>query len=125
MWDAPRPGRRGPFRTKHAPRRRGPGEFRGDLPAARRSAAVPTEAQGEVTRLLDEVAAGNPEARNALFAQVYEQLHKMAHDRMSGERRGHSLGTTGLVHEVYLHLMKAQHHSAFTKGRAYFFAAAA
>jgi RNA polymerase sigma factor (TIGR02999 family) len=83
---------------------------------------VPTDAQGEVTRLLREVAAGNEEAKNALFAQVYDQLREMAHSWMTDERPDHALGTTGLVHEVYLHLMKGQ--KVFTKDRAYFFGAA-
>jgi RNA polymerase sigma factor (TIGR02999 family) len=84
---------------------------------------VPTEVRGEVTRLIDAIAAGNQEARKQLFAQVYEELRAMAHGRIRAERPDHSWGATALVHEVYLHLMKGQH--VFTRGRAYFFAAAA
>ena len=83
---------------------------------------MPTEGQGEVTRLLDEVAAGNEEAKNALIEHVYEELRRRAHTRMKGERPDHSWGTTGLVHEVYLHLITCG--NAFTKNRPYFFGAA-
>jgi RNA polymerase sigma factor (TIGR02999 family) len=76
-----------------------------------------------VTRLLEEVAAGNEEARNALFAHVYEELRQKAYARMSRERPDHTLGATGLVHAVYIQLMKGQH--VFARGRTYFFGAAA
>jgi RNA polymerase sigma factor (TIGR02999 family) len=84
---------------------------------------VPAEAQGEVTRFLEEAAAGNQEAKNALIEHVYQQLYNMAHARMRRERCEHTLGTTGLVHEVYVQLMNDQ--QVFTKNRAYFFGAAA
>jgi RNA polymerase sigma factor (TIGR02999 family) len=104
-------------------RRRDPAEFRGNPSSDRRSATVATEARGEVTRLLEEVASGNKEAKNELFAQVYEEPRQMAHRRMAHERAGYTLGATELVHEVYFRLMKGQH--VFTKNRAYFFGAAA
>jgi RNA polymerase sigma factor (TIGR02999 family) len=84
---------------------------------------VPTEARGEVTRLLEEVAAGNKAAKQELFALVYEELRANARSKMGKERRDHSWGPTELVHEVYFQLMKGQH--LFTKDRAYFFGAAA
>ena len=84
---------------------------------------MPTEAQGEVTRLLEEVAAGNNAAKQELFALVYEELRAKARAKMGKERRDHSWGPTELVHEVYLQLMKGQR--VFTKNRAYFFGAAA
>jgi RNA polymerase sigma factor (TIGR02999 family) len=84
---------------------------------------VPTAVQGEVTRLLVEVAAGNEEAKNALFAHVYEELRKKAHARMKRVSPAHTWGATELVHEVYFRLMNGQ--QVFTKNRAYFFGAAA
>lgn len=84
---------------------------------------MPTEAQGEVTRLLEEVAAGNKAAKQELFALVYEELRANARAKMAKEPRDHSWGPTELVHEVYIQLMKGQ--GVFTKNRAYFFAAAA
>jgi RNA polymerase sigma factor (TIGR02999 family) len=86
---------------------------------------MPIEAPGEVVRLLEEIAAGNgnEEADRALFELVYDELKKMAHRRMKYERPGHSLGTTGLVHEVYRRLVRCP--GVFSQNRGYFFGAAA
>jgi RNA polymerase sigma factor (TIGR02999 family) len=84
---------------------------------------VPTADDGQVTRLLKEVVAGNEEAKNALIGHVYYQLHNMARGRMERQRPDHTWGATELVHEVYFQLMNGQH--VFTKNRAYFFGAAA
>jgi RNA polymerase sigma factor (TIGR02999 family) len=75
----------------------------------------------EVTRILGEIAAGNEGAKNELFECVYDELHAMANRHMKQERDGHTLGTTGLVHEVYLRLQGP----VPNKNRAYFFGAAA
>jgi RNA polymerase sigma factor (TIGR02999 family) len=69
------------------------------------------------------VAAGNEEAKRALFARVYEDLKKTAHGRMRRERPDHSWGPTVLVHEVYVRLLKDRR--VFSKNRAYFFGAVA
>jgi RNA polymerase sigma factor (TIGR02999 family) len=92
---------------------------------------MPVEARGEVTILLKEIATANDDgdikrasdAKQALFDHVHDELKKMAHGRMKRERPDHSWGATGLVHEVYLQLMKGEH--VFTKNRRYFFGAAA
>ena len=75
----------------------------------------------EVTRLLGQIAEGNPEAKNKLFECVYEELHGMAERQMRQEGPGHSLGATGLVHEAFLRVQG----EAVQKNRRYFFAAAA
>lgn len=62
-------------------------------------------AAGEVTRLLAQASGGNVEALNRLFPLVYEELRRIAHRRMRGERAGHTLNTTALVHETYLKLI--------------------
>jgi len=41
-----------------------------------------------------------------LLPLVYEELHRIAHRHMKGERQGHTLNTTALVHEAYLKLVK-------------------
>ena len=41
-----------------------------------------------------------------LFATVYAELRRVAHRHLDGERTGHTLGTTGLVHEAYLELAR-------------------
>jgi RNA polymerase sigma factor (TIGR02999 family) len=84
---------------------------------------VPTEAQGEVTRLLAEVAAGNEKAKRELFAHVYGELRQMAHRRIEHERAGHTWGSADLVHEAYLRLVKSE--LVCSKNRTYFFSAAA
>jgi RNA polymerase sigma factor (TIGR02999 family) len=40
-----------------------------------------------------------------LFPLVYDELRRIAHSHMAGERPDHTLGTTGLVHETYFKLV--------------------
>lgn len=79
------------------------------------------ESPDELSRLLGKVADGNEGAKNALYERVYDQLYVMANRQMKHERPGHSLGATGLVHEVFLRLQG----DALRANRAYFFGAAA
>jgi hypothetical protein len=58
-----------------------------------------------------------------LFAAVYEALRRIAHRQLEGEATGHTLGTTGLVHEAYLELARRDH--IRWPGRANVLAAAA
>jgi RNA polymerase sigma factor (TIGR02999 family) len=55
------------------------------------------------------------------FQEVYAELRSIAHARMRGERKGHTLQSTELVHEAYLRL----HQGKNWESRAHFFAAAA
>ena len=57
-----------------------------------------------------------------VFAAVYEELKRVAHRHLRGERTGHTLGTTALVHEAYIELAKLEHVS--WPGRPYMLAAA-
>lgn len=57
-----------------------------------------------------------------LFEAVYAELRRVAHRHLGGERVGHTLGTTGLVHEAYLELARLEHIQ--WPGRAYVLAAA-
>jgi RNA polymerase sigma factor (TIGR02999 family) len=57
-----------------------------------------------------------------LFETVYAELRRVAHRHLGGERVGHTLGTTGLVHEAYLELARLEHIQ--WPGRAYVLAAA-
>ena len=61
--------------------------------------------RGEVTRLLAAMGAGIEGADEALLARVYDELHALAGRYMAGERQGHTLQTTALVHEAYLRLL--------------------
>lgn len=56
-----------------------------------------------VTRLLDALNRGEPEAMDELFALVYDELRRLAHVVRSGGP-GETLNTTALVHEAYLKL---------------------
>ena len=58
-----------------------------------------------ITDLLLRLGRGDGEAMDRLYPLVYEQIRRIAHRRMRAERPGHTLGTTGLVHETYLRLV--------------------
>ncbi|MEM8488603.1 MAG: ECF-type sigma factor [Bacteroidota bacterium] len=66
--------------------------------------------QGEITRLIEEMRGGDESARQRLWEAVYQELQQIARYRMRGEREGHTLSTTGLVHEAYFKLMGPQTH---------------
>jgi RNA polymerase sigma-70 factor (ECF subfamily) len=59
---------------------------------------------GEVTRLLGELRAGNRAAESRLLEVVYPDLRKIAARYLKGERSGHTLQPTALVNEAYLQL---------------------
>ena len=58
----------------------------------------------QITDLLLQIRGGSPDAMDRLFHSVYGELRRIAGRQLRGERPGHSLGTTGLVHETYLKL---------------------
>jgi len=58
-----------------------------------------------ITKLLQEHTAGNHAVIDKLIPMVYEQMKQMAHNRLRGERSGHTLNTSALVHEAYLQLI--------------------
>ena len=51
---------------------------------------------------------GDPEAMDRVLPVVYGELRQLARARLRGERAGHTLGTTGLVHEAYLRLVDVE-----------------
>jgi RNA polymerase sigma-70 factor (ECF subfamily) len=62
--------------------------------------------EGEnVTTLLRAWGEGDPSAEEKLWALVYAELHRMAAYYLNGERCGHAMQTTELVHEAYLRLV--------------------
>ena len=81
------------------------------------------EPAGEVTRLIQAASASDRAAADQLLTLVYDQLRKIAQQRMSEERADHTLQATALVHEAYLRLIGDQ--PLPWQGRAHFFAAAA
>jgi RNA polymerase sigma factor (TIGR02999 family) len=78
----------------------------------------------EVTRILSAVEHGDPHAAEQLLPLVYEELRKLAAERIANERPGQTFQATELVHEAYLRLVdieKVKHWNS----RGHFFAAAA
>ena len=62
---------------------------------------------GQLTDLLGRMQGGDAEAREALFAAAYVELHALAHARLRRGGRNTLLDTTGLVHESYLRFVRA------------------
>ena len=76
-----------------------------------------------ITALIRAWTDGDQTALERLTPLVYEELRRTARRYMRNERLGHTLQTTALVHEAYLHLMGGK--DAGWHDRAHFFAAAA
>lgn len=77
----------------------------------------------EVTRSLDRVQQGEAQAAEELLPLVYEELRKLAAQKMVHEAPGHTLQPTALVHEAWLKLVGDGHQRWNSRG--HFFAAAA
>ena len=79
----------------------------------------------EVTRILTAIDQGDAHAVSRLLPLVYDELHRLAAQKLANEKPGQTLQATALVHEAYLRLVgdRAQPH-LFT-GACHFFAAAA
>src|SRR5437763_12661652 len=78
----------------------------------------------EVTRVLSALSQGDPQAAEQLLPLVYQELRKLAAQKLAQEKPGQTLQATALVHEAYLKLVdveRAQHWNS----RAHFFGAAA
>src|ERR1700675_2664527 len=78
----------------------------------------------EVTRILSAVEQGDPHAAEQLLPLVYEELRKLAAQRLAQEKPGQTLQATALVHEAYLRLVDAEKAQQWDS-RGHFFAAAA
>ena len=78
----------------------------------------------DVTHLLSAIEQGDPRAAEQLLPLVYDELRKLAAQKMAREKPGQTLQPTALVHEAYIRLVdveKPQHWDS----RGHFFAAAA
>jgi RNA polymerase sigma factor (TIGR02999 family) len=78
----------------------------------------------DATRILSAIDQGDPAAAEELLPLVYEELRKLAAQRLARERPGQTLQATALVHEAYLSLVGPSGAGRFA-GRGHFFAAAA
>jgi RNA polymerase sigma factor (TIGR02999 family) len=78
----------------------------------------------EVTRILSAMDQGDPHAASQLLPLVYDELRRLAAQKLAQEKPGHTLQPTALVHEAYLRLVgKDASHPWDSRG--HFFAAAA
>src|SRR6478735_5652831 len=78
----------------------------------------------DVTSILSAIEQGDPHAAEQLLPLVYDELRKLAAQRLAQEKTGQTLQATALVHDAYIRLVdveKAQHWNS----RGHFFAAAA
>jgi RNA polymerase sigma-70 factor, ECF subfamily len=77
----------------------------------------------QVTGLLRQWRDGDESALDQLMPLIHDALHRLAHQHVNRERRGHTLQTTALVNEAYLRLVEQR--GADWESRAHFFAASA
>jgi RNA polymerase sigma factor (TIGR02999 family) len=78
----------------------------------------------EVTRVLSAIQEGDPHAANQLLPLVYEELRRLAAQKLAQEKPGQTLEATALVHEAYLRLVDVEKAQKWNS-RGHFFAAAA
>lgn len=79
--------------------------------------------EGDITRLLKDWRSGDSAAFERLFPLLYPTLKRLAGRELRGERAGHTLQTTALVHEAFLELSGQK--EAHFENRAHFLAVAA
>jgi len=78
--------------------------------------------RSEVTRLLNAWRDGKGDALQELIPLVYQELRRLAHHHMRGERPGHTLQTTAVIHEAFLKLIDQS--AVNWENRAHFFGVA-
>jgi len=80
----------------------------------------------DVTRILSAIEQGDPRAAEQLLPLVYDELRKLAAQKMAQEKPGQTLQATALVHEAYLRLVgNSKSSPPHWDNRGHFFAAAA
>jgi RNA polymerase sigma factor (TIGR02999 family) len=79
---------------------------------------------GDVTMILSAIEQGDPRAAEQLLPLVYDELRKLAAQRLAQERPGQTLQATALVHEAFLRLVDTDKVQEWNS-RGHFFAAAA
>jgi RNA polymerase sigma factor (TIGR02999 family) len=78
----------------------------------------------DVTRALEAVERGEPMAASQLLPLVYDELRRLAGQKMAQEASDHTLQPTALVHEAYLRLVGRERETSW-QNRGHFYAAAA
>lgn len=79
----------------------------------------------ELTQILIDLEGGDLSVIDRLFPLVYDELRHLAASKIAGERPGHTLQSTALVHEVFLKLATGSGREFTWQSREQFFAAAA
>jgi RNA polymerase sigma factor (TIGR02999 family) len=79
----------------------------------------------DVTRLLSAIRDGDPGAAGQLLPLVYDELRRLAAQKLAHENPGQTLQPTALVHEAYLRLVGKEDLPGEWEGCGHFFAAAA
>ena len=79
----------------------------------------------DITQVLDAVERGDPHATSRLLPMVYEELRRLAAQKLAAEPAGQTLQPTALVHEAYLRLLGPEGGAHRWDSRGHFFAAAA
>ena len=78
----------------------------------------------DVTQILSRIDAGDLSATDELLPLVYDELRRLATQRLAQEKPGQTLQATALVHEAYLRLLGGAN-ALYWNSRGHFFAAAA
>jgi RNA polymerase sigma factor (TIGR02999 family) len=78
----------------------------------------------DVTRILSAIDQGDPTAAEQLLPLVYDELRRLAAQKLAQEKPGQTLQATALVHEAYLRLVDVEQAQQWNS-RGHFFAAAA
>src|SRR6476620_4353525 len=78
----------------------------------------------DVTRILSQIEAGDPQATEKLLPLVYDELRKLAAAKLAQEKPGQTLQATALVHEAYIRLVDHEQAQRWDN-RGHFFVAAA
>ncbi len=78
----------------------------------------------DVTRILNAIEGGDPQATEKLLPLVYDELRVLAAQKMAREKPGQTLQATALIHEAYIRLVGSEAQN-WSGGRIHFFAAAA
>jgi RNA polymerase sigma factor (TIGR02999 family) len=90
----------------------------------RRRLSRSVASMSDVTRILSAIEQGDPHAAEQLLPLVYDELRKLAAQRMTQEKPGQTLQATALVHDAYLRLVGPDDAQKWDS-RGHFFAAAA
>ena len=87
-------------------------------------ASVIFRVMGDVTSILSAIEQGDPHAAEQLLPVVYDELRKLAAQKLTQEKPGQTLDATALVHEAYVRLVDSNQAQQWNS-RGHFFAAAA